>query len=312
MTASRNELVVADGNSSEVLKSSFGHSTTVSDKADIRGYLTDVATILRYHVIGMTTRAGSGHPGGSLSAADIIAALYFGGGLRHRPSDPVWEERDRFVLSKGHAAPVLYAALAECGYFDIKDLLKLRKLGSHLQGHTDSTLTPGVEMSAGSLGQGLSFGVGLGLGARLNHNDSRVFVLLGDGECNEGQVWEAAMSAAHFGLGNVTAIIDRNGLQIDGETECVMKLEPFVGKWSSFGWHVIEIDGHDSRGILDAFNEAKFIKDKPTAIVARTVKGFGVRCMEGKAEWHGKVLSPEEAKPILKELRGENGIRIIY
>ncbi|MDY6835209.1 MAG: transketolase [Chloroflexota bacterium] len=312
MTSSNEELVMADGNPTEVVESSFGHSVTVSERADVYSYLTDVARVLRYHVVGMTTRAGSGHPGGSLSAADIIATLYFGGVLNHRPMDPEWAERDRFVLSKGHAAPVLYAALAECGYFDIKDLLKLRKVGSHLQGHTDSTVTPGVEMSSGSLGQGLSFGVGLGLGAKLNYSDSRIFVLLGDGECDEGQVWEAAMSAAHFGLDNLTAIIDRNGLQIDGETECVMKLEPFADKWSSFGWHVKEIDGHDIKQILNAFNEAKFINDKPTAIIAHTIKGQGVKCMEGRAEWHGKVLSPDEAKPILKDLRGKNGTRIIY
>jgi len=197
--------------------------------ADLEG----IARKLRRHVITMISRAGSGHPGGSLSAADIVTALYFRV-MRHDPSNPRWPDRDRFILSKGHAAPVLYAALAECGYFPLEWLTTLRKSGACLQGHTDSRLTPGVDMSAGSLGQGLSVGIGMALAAKLDKNDYRVYVLLGDGECQEGQVWEAAMFAPNYKLDNLTAIVDFNGLQLDGFTKQIMDLEPFVEKWRSF------------------------------------------------------------------------------
>ena len=249
----------------------------------------------------MTAKAGSGHPGGSLSAVEVVTALWFKV-LRHRPTDPQWVERDRFILSKGHAAPTLYAALAESGYFPVEELLTLRQLGSRLQGHTDRTATPGVEMSAGSLGQGLSFGIGTALAARLNSQSYRVYVLLGDGECDEGQVWEAAMAASHFKVDNLVAIIDYNRQQIDGWSWQVMNLVPLEQKWSSFGWHVIQVDGHDFDQILAAFEQAKQVKGKPTLIIAHTVKGKGVSFMENNLEFHGKAPTPEEAQRALEEL----------
>ena len=263
--------------------------------------LEEMAKTLRRHIIAMTAEAGSGHPGGSLSAADIVTALYFRV-LNHRPADHHWAERDRFVLSKGHAAPLLYAALAESGYFPVKELLTLRKLGSRLQGHADRTCTPGIEMSTGSLGQGLSFGIGIALAARLNSQSYRVYVLMGDGECDEGQVWEAAMAAAHFKIDNLTAIIDHNNQQIDGWNWEVMNLEPLGDKWRSFGWHVIEIDGHDFNQILAAFEQAKSVKEQPTVIIAHTIKGKGVSFMENNLEFHGRAPTPEEAERALREL----------
>jgi len=256
---------------------------------------------LRRHIINMTERAGSGHPGGSLSAVELVTALYFHV-LRHDPQNPHWPDRDRFVLSKGHAAPVLYAALAESGYFPVAELLTLRQMGSRLQGHTHMITTPGVEMSAGALGQGLSFGIGNALAARLDGRDYRVYVLLGDGECNEGQVWEAAMAAAHYKLDNMVAIIDRNRLQIDGWCCDVMNTEPFPEKWRSFGWHTMEVDGHDLDQIIAALREAKTIEGKPTAIIAHTTKGKGVSFMENKAEFHGTAPTSEQAEQALREL----------
>jgi len=260
-----------------------------------------MAKKLRRHVITMTATAGSGHPGGSLSAADIITALYFKV-LHHDPEDPHWSERDRFVLSKGHAAPILYAALAEAGYFPVGELATLRKLNSRLQGHTDRNFTPGIEMSAGSLGMGLSFAIGTALAARLDFRTYRTYVLLSDGECEEGQTWEAALSAAHFKLANLTAIVDCNGLQLSGWTRDIMNLEPLVRKWQAFGWHVIDIDGHDFDQILAAFLQAEKMKGKPTIIVARTIKGKGVSFMENNVEFHGKAPTWEEAERALKEL----------
>ena len=259
------------------------------------------AKTLRRHIIAMTAKAGSGHPGGSLSAAEIVTALFFNH-LRHDPSNPRWPDRDRFVLSKGHAAPLLYAALAEAGYFPFEELLTLRQLDSRMQGHTDMTSTPGVEMSAGALGQGLSFGIGIALAARLDRRDYRVYVLLGDGECDEGQVWEAAMAAAHFKVDNIVAIVDRNRQQIDGWTYEVMDTEPLAEKWRSFRWHTIEVDGHDLSQILSAFEEAATIKGKPTAVIAHTTKGKGVSFMENNLDFHGKAPTPEEAEQALKEL----------
>ena len=253
------------------------------------------ATRMRKDIVEMIAEAGSGHPGGSLSAADIVATLYFGGVLRYDSTNPEWPERDRFILSKGHAAPVLYAALAEAGYFGHDELMTLRKLGSMLQGHPDSKKTPGVEVSTGSLGQGLSISAGLAAGLRGGEHpepstdDRTVFCLMGDGEIQEGQVWEAAMFAAHQGLGNLVAIVDHNGLQIDGACTEVMCLGTVAAKFAAFDWHTIEIDGHDVDALLTAFAAAKAYREGPVVIVAHTIKGKGVSFMEGDAGWHGKA-----------------------
>ncbi len=260
-----------------------------------------VAKRLRRHIISMTGKAGSGHPGGSLSAVEIVTALYFKV-LRHKPQDPQWADRDRFILSKGHAAPLLYATLAECGYFPVDELATLRQLDSRLQGHTDRVVTPGVEMSAGALGQGLSFALGVALAGRLNSQDYRVYVLLGDGECDEGQIWEAAMAAAHFKLDNLVAIVDNNGQQIDGWNRDVMSLDPFNKKWQAFGWHVIEVNGHHLTSLIEAFDQAKLVKRKPTVIIAHTIKGKGVSFMENNPDFHGKAPNAEEVEIALKEL----------
>jgi transketolase len=275
--------------------------SNVSEK-DI-SVLREKAKTLRIEILKMLTEAGSGHTGGSLSAADIVTALYFYK-MRHHPNDPKWIERDRFILSKGHAAPVLYAALALSGYFD-KTLLKtLRKLGSPLQGHPCSRKLPGIEISTGSLGQGLSIANGIAIGLKLDKLSSRVYCLLGDGEIQEGQVWEAAMTASHYNLDNLCAIIDNNGLQIDGHCCDVMCVEPIVNKWAAFGWHVLDINGHDMEAIVGALNEAETLKGKPTMIVARTVKGKGVSFFEGKVEYHGLAPTHEELEKALKELKG--------
>jgi transketolase len=263
--------------------------------------MREMAKTLRRHIISMTAKAGSGHPGGSLSSVEIATALFFNH-LRHDPRNLRWIDRDRFVLSKGHAAPLLYAALAESSYFPTEELSTLRQLDSRLQGHADMTATPGVELSTGSLGQGLSFGVGIALAARLDRRDYRTYVLLGDGECEEGQVWEAAMAAAHFKVDNIVAIIDRNQQQIDGWTYQVMDTEPMGEKWRSFGWHVIEVDGHDLAQILTALGEAKGMKGKPTVIIAHTTKGKGVSFMENNLEFHGRAPTADEAEQALKEL----------
>jgi len=263
--------------------------------------LREMARKLRRHVITMIATAGSGHPGGSLSAADIISALYFKI-LRHNPENPQWPDRDRFILSKGHAAPILYAALAETGYFPVAELATLRRLDSRLQGHADRNFTPGVEMSAGSLGMGLSFAIGVALAATLDSRNYRTYVLLSDGECEEGQTWEAALSADHFELDNITAIVDYNGIQLSGRICDIMDLEPFIQKWRAFGWHTIDIDGHDLNKILSACQEAETMKGKPTVIVAHTIKGKGVSFMENNVAFHGKAPTREEAERALKEL----------
>jgi len=260
-----------------------------------------VAKKIRRHIVTMTGRAGSGHPGGSLSAVEIVTTLYFKI-MRHKPHDPHWPDRDRFILSKGHAAPVLYATLAECGYFPAAQLVTLRQLDSLLQGHTDCNLTPGVEMSAGALGQGLSFALGVALAGRLNKQDYRVHVLLGDGECDEGQVWEAAMASAHFKADNLVAIVDNNGQQIDGWNRDVMNLEPFPDKWQAFGWQVIEVDGHNFSQLTQAFKKAKQNKGQPTVIIAHTVKGKGVSFMENNPDFHGSAPNAIELDLALKEL----------
>lgn len=260
-----------------------------------------IARKLRRQVITMISQAGSGHPGGSLSAADIVTALYFKI-MRHDPKHPAWTDRDRFILSKGHAAPLLYAALAECNYFPTEWLSTLRKAGTRLQGHTDSTLTPGVDASAGSLGQGLSIGIGMALAARLDKRDYRTYVLLGDGECEEGQIWEAAMFAPNYKLDNLTAIVDYNKIQLDGFTHDIMDLEPFINKWLSFKWHVIEINGHDIKQIIESIESSKGIKGKPTVIVAHTIKGKGVSFMENNVDFHGKAPNKAETEIALREL----------
>lgn len=263
--------------------------------------LQEKAGQIRRHIVTMVGEASSGHPGGSLSAADIVTALYFEA-MRIDPQKLDWPERDRFVLSKGHAAPVLYAALAERGYFPVEELQTLRRLGSTLQGHPDMRKVPGVEMSTGSLGQGLSAAVGMALAGKLDDRDYRVFALLGDGEIQEGQVWEAAMAAAHYKLENVIAFLDLNGLQIDGPTGEVMSLEPVADKWRAFGWEVQEIDGHDMKKILDAIEKAKEVRVKPSIIIAKTVKGKGVSFMENQVGWHGSAPKPEQVEQALKEL----------
>jgi transketolase len=222
--------------------------------------------------------------------------------MRHDPRNPDWPERDRFILSKGHAAPVLYATLAESGYFSVDILDTLRKLDSPLQGHCERGTTVGVEMTAGSLGQGLSVSVGLALAGRLSSKDYRVYTLLGDGECDEGQVWEAAMSAAHYKVDNLTAIVDNNGLQIDGWNRDVMNLDPLNDKWESFGWHVIDVDGHDIPKLLAAFKEAQETGGKPSVLIAHTVKGKGVSFMENNVDFHGKAPSAEQVEQALKEI----------
>jgi transketolase len=267
-------------------------------------FLKEQARIVRIEILKMLTEAGSGHTGGSLSASDIVTALYFYK-MRHRPEDPKWPERDRFVLSKGHAAPLLYAVLALTGYFD-KSLLKtLRKTGSPFQGHPSSKMLQGVEVSTGSLGQGLSIANGMALGLRLDNIQSRVYCLLGDGETQEGQVWEAAMTAGHYCLDNICAIVDLNELQIDGKCEDVMKIMPVTEKWNAFNWHVFEIDGHNMEEIAAVLDEAEKIKGKPSVILARTIKGKGVSIFEGKVEYHGLAPTKKELEIALKEL-GEN------
>ena len=273
-----------------------------------------VAKRTRRRIIAMLAAAGSGHPGGSLSAVEILSALYLRI-LRHDPAAPLWPDRDRFILSKGHAVPVLYAVLAECGYFPEEELMTLRKLGSRLQGHAFAYFPPGteglcapiqsppgIEMCAGSLGQGLSYSIGQTLAARLDGRDYRVYCLMGDGELDEGQVWEAAMAAAHYALDNLVAIIDRNRIQNDGFVDDIMRTDPLPAKWQSFGWHVIEVDGHNVSQLIDAFEAAKTVKGKPTVIVAHTIKGKGVSFMENTASWHGRAPSPEEAERALAEL----------
>lgn len=263
--------------------------------------LKEEAYKIRRHVLEMTTEAGSGHPGGSLSCVDVITALYFHV-LRHNPEDPYWKERDRFVLSKGHAAPTLYAALAESGYFDPSKLKDLRKIGDPLQGHPDRNRLPGVENSSGSLGNGLAQANGMALAGKIDDSDYQVYCLVGDGECDEGLIWESAMLSSHYKLDNLTAIVDRNGLQIDGPTERVMSIEPIAAKWKSFGWEVLEVNGHDLDQIIGALESAKQTKGKPTVVIAHLIKGKGVASKEWVTSFHGKPLSKEECEKALKEL----------
>ena len=264
--------------------------------------VAEKARLMRRDIVEMLGSAGSGHSGGALSAADIVACLYFWE-MNIDPANPGWEERDRFVLSKGHAAPVIYAALAQSGFFPREEIRRLRKLGSPLQGHPDMRKLPGVEASTGSLGQGISWAVGMALAAKMDQHHRRVYALLGDGECEEGMVWEALMAAAHYRLDNLTTFLDYNGLQIDGPITQVMNPEPLAEKFRAFGWETLEIDGHDYRQIMEALNRARQIKGKPTMIVAKTVKGKGVSFMENKVEWHGTAPNREQVQQALAELQ---------
>jgi len=256
----------------------------------------------RIDIVEMLTEAGSGHPGGSLSAIEIVAALYFGH-MRHDPQTPDWPDRDRFVISKGHGVPALYATLAAAGYFDRELLPTLRKLDSPLQGHPDRVRLDGIEASTGALGQGLSITVGMALAAKIDKADWRAYCLIGDGESQEGQIWEAAMSASKFGLDNLVCVLDRNKGQIDGFVEDIMPIEPVADKWTAFGWNVIKVDGHSLDDLLKAFKEAETVKGKPTFILADTVKGKGVSFMEGLIKWHGAAPSKEECEQAVAELK---------
>jgi len=266
-------------------------------------FLKQKAKEVRIDIINMLAEAGSGHPGGSLSCADILTLLYFGK-MNVKPDNPKWEDRDRLVLSKGHAAPALYAVLAEKRFFPKEELKTLRKLGSILQGHPDMKSTPGLDMTTGSLGQGLSAANGMALAGKLDKKDYRVYVILGDGELQEGQIWEAAMTAAHYKLDNLTAILDFNGLQIDGPNREVKNIEPVNEKFKAFGWHVIEIDGHDFDQIDRAIEEAKATKGRPTLIIAHTIKGKGVSFMENQVGWHGNAPNEEQRQKAIQELEG--------
>ena len=274
----------------------------------VSGKITDIAHLIilsreiRISVIRSLANAGSGHLGGSLGLADIFTALYFNV-LHHDPQDPGWDDRDRLILSIGHVAPVLYATLAHSGYFPEEELLTLRKLGSRLQGHPgrDHGL-PGIELSAGSLGQGLSVSVGRALAGKMDHKSWRVYSVHGDGELQEGSIWEAAMAAAHHRLGNLTAIIDRNSLQIDGPTEQVMSLEPLAEKWKSFGWNVLPCNGHDHHDIIQCCEKAKDEMEKPSVIIARTIMGKGIKSIENDYRWHGKAPTAEQAINFIQQL----------
>jgi transketolase len=263
--------------------------------------LKEIARKIRVDIIKMTNVAGSGHPGGSLSAAEIFTVLYFNI-MNHDPKKPEWEDRDVFILSKGHCCPGLYSAMARSGYFPVEELMTLRKYGSRLQGHPHSSSLPGLEASTGSLGQGLSIAIGCALAIKLNKKNSRVYCLMGDGEQQEGQIWEAAMSASHYKLDNLCGIIDRNRLQIDGFCKDIIDYEPLEDKWKSFGWCVINVDGHNIAELINAFEESKTIKGKPTVIIADTIKGKGVDFMENVSVWHGQAPNDEETKKALNDL----------
>ena len=253
----------------------------------------------------MVYRAGSGHTGGSLSSAEIVSLLYWRE-MRIDPQDPTWEDRDRLVLSKGHCAPIVYAALARRGYFPVEVLSTFRRTGSVLQGHPDFRKTVGLDMTSGSLGQGLAVGLGMALAAHATRSDYRVYVLMSDGEMQEGMVWEAAMAAHHFGASNLTVLVDRNRLQVDGFVEQVMGVEPLADKWRAFGWNVLDVDGHDVAALMDAFDRRRSdLADAPTALICQTVKGKGVSFMENVMEWHGGTLSAEQYDQAIRELGGK-------
>jgi transketolase len=263
--------------------------------------LAEIARKIRVDTLKMLNRAGSGHTGGSLSAVEILVTLFFSH-MRLSPNDACWPERDRFVLSKGHGAPALYAVLAALGYLRPDDLMTLRQVNSCLQGHPDSKMCTGVECSTGSLGQGLGVALGIALGLRLDNMPSRVYALLGDGEMQEGMVWEAAMAAAHYQASNLTAICDNNGLQIDGRVSDVMNVEPLADKWRSFGWNTLQVDGHDFGALQEALAQCRDFKDGPSMIIAKTIKGKGVSIFEDRASYHGVAPNDQELKTALEEL----------
>lgn len=267
--------------------------------------LSKTANTIRQDIVKMVAEASSGHPGGSLSAADIVTVLYFNE-MKIDPQNPNDPDRDRFILSKGHASPVLYAALAEKGYFPKEELMTFRKINSRLQGHPSKKSLPGVDMSTGSLGQGLSAANGIALAGKMDKKDYRVYVMLGDGEIQEGMVWEAAMAAGYYKLDNLTAFLDYNHLQIDGRVEDVLNPAPIDDKFKAFGWNVIIIDGHDMNEIDNAIQQAKATKDMPTIVIANTVKGKGVSYMENQVGWHGTAPNAEQLKQALEELNGGN------
>ena len=262
--------------------------------------LEQKARKIRREIVKMISSAGSGHPGGSLSATDLIVALYFTK-LRFDPKRPDWPDRDRFHMSKGHCCPLWYAVLAEVGYFSSDKLSTLRQFGSCLQGHPDRRAA-GVEVASGSLGQGLSVCLGMSLASKVDKKNYSVYCLLGDGEIQEGNIWEAAMACAHYKCDNICAILDYNGFQIDGETQHIMAIEPVADKWRAFGWHAIEIDGHNMNEIVDAYDLAKTIKNKPAIIIAKTIKGKGVSFMENTVDFHGRAPTKEETEIALREL----------
>lgn len=278
---------------------------TAAPRTTDRDELEAIRRRLVIDSIRSTTKAGSGHPSTCMSASHLVTALYFGGVLRYDPARPDWPERDRFVLSKGHAAPILYAALIEAGVID-DDILRLREIGSPLEGHPNARRLPGVEASTGSLGQGLSIGLGMALAARLDGHEGRVYVMLGDGEIDEGQVWEAAMAASKYGLGRLVAIVDRNGFQQTGAADEVMPSSPLGSKWEAFGWRAREIDGHDWDQVMDAYDWARDADGRPSVVVARTVKGYGVRLIEQDPgnKFHGVPLSAEQAADAIREVEG--------
>jgi len=267
--------------------------------------LKRIANRMRIDIVKMIGAAGSGHPGGSLSAVEVLTALYFGGVLRHDPRNPQWPDRDRFLLSKGHGCPVLYATYAEAGYIDRALLMTLRKLGSPLQGHPDKRMLPILEASTGSLGQGISIGIGIALAARMDKRDFHTFVMVGDGEVQEGQIWEAAMFGGYHKLANLTVIVDNNQQQLDDFTSKILDLSPLAEKWLSFGWSPIEIDGNDLNQVLPALEEARAATGKPTVIIANTIKGKGVSFMENNVKWHGVAPKPEEVEAAVKELEAK-------
>lgn len=263
--------------------------------------LQSICRTVRRHIVQMITAAKSGHPGGSLSAVELLVTLYFDV-LRHDPANPAWPERDRFILSKGHAAPVLYSVMAEAGYTPVESLNTLRTIGSIYQGHPDRRFIPALEASTGSLGVGLSLGLGMAEAARLDKSPTRVYVVLGDGEIQEGQIWEAAMYGAYHKVDNIVAIVDYNKIQLDGWVKDIMEVEPLAAKWASFGWHVIEIDGHDIAAVQAAYAEAAATKGKPTAIIAHTLKGKGVSFMENNPKFHGVAPTADELEKALQEI----------
>ena len=266
--------------------------------------LKEMAKTVRSDIVTMTNKAGSGHPGGSLSATDLLVGLYFGDMIQVDPENPEWRERDRFILSKGHVAPVLYSVLAHKGFFPVEELWTLRRLGSILQGHPHKGSTPGLDCSSGSLGQGLSISNGLAIGFKKQGMDSRVYCLLGDGELQEGQVWEAVMTAAQHKLDNVCAIVDYNRVQLDGDLEDIKELGDLAAKWHDFGWNVIELNGHDMEQVVRAFEMARAYKGKPSVLIAATVKGKGVSFMENDCNWHGVAPNADQLERALNEIKG--------